>query len=91
MEMNERVWHLVKGELHFPLLGAGVRKAAERHGRSLKSFLALTRKELLTVPRLFLYLRHEANNTDLTEIRAPDTYSKCPAQGRHIIIIIKSI
>ena len=51
MEMNERVWHLVKGELHFPLLGAGVRKAAERHGKSLKSFLALTRKELLTVPR----------------------------------------
>ena len=52
MEVDERVWHLVKGELHFPLWGAGVRKAAERHGRSLKSFLALRRKELLTVPRL---------------------------------------
>ena len=35
----------------------------------------------------FLHFQHEANNTDLTEIRAPDTYSKYPARGRHIIII----
>lgn len=50
MEVDERMWHLVKGELHFPLWGAGGKKAAERHGRSLKIISSIYEEG--TVPRL---------------------------------------
>lgn len=85
MALNERVPHSTTRRA--ALYPRGVKKAADGCGGSLKSVLALTKKELLTVPRLFLHLQHEANTTNLTEIRAPDTYSKYPAQGQaHIFI-----
>ena len=85
MAMNERVPHSTTRRA--TLYPCRVKKAAEGCGGSLKSALALTKKELLTVPRLLLHLQHEANTTNLTEVRAPDTYSKYPAQGQaHIFI-----